>query len=68
MNYYSAWTISSVAKLVTEALKKTGAVGAYILVGGTAVGGYLAYKKIRDLEHRVNQLEWDIKFGGKNGR
>lgn len=63
MNYYSAWTISSVAKLVTEALKKTGSAGVYILVGGVTLGGYMGYKKIRELEDRVAQLEFKSKFG-----
>lgn len=67
MDYYSAWTFSSAAKLLTEALKKTGSAGVYILVGGTVIGGYFGYKKIKDLEYRVALLEWNNKFGGKNG-
>lgn len=69
MNYYSAWTISSVAKLVTEALRKTGGAGAYILVGGTAIGGYLAYRKMKDLERRIDTLQYKVHIlEGKNGR
>lgn len=65
MNYNTAWTISSVAKLVTQAVERTGATGVYILAGGVVAGAYLGYKKIRTLEDRVNQLEFQVKFGGK---
>lgn len=65
MNYNTAWTISSVAKLVTQAVERTGATGVYILAGGVVAGAYLSYKKIRTLEDRVNQLEFQVKFGGK---
>lgn len=65
MNYYSAWTISSVAKMVTEALKKTGSAGVGIVVSAIIGGGYLGYRKIRELEYRVQELEFQMKFGGK---
>ena len=65
MNYNTAWTISSVAKLVTQAIERTGATGVYILAGVVVGGVYLGYKKIRTLEDRVSQLEFQAKFGGK---
>lgn len=65
MNYYSAWTVSSVAKMVTEALKKTGDAGAFVIVGTVIAGGYLGYRKIHELEYRVRELEYQVKFGGK---
>lgn len=72
MNYYSAWTISSVAKMVTEALKKTGDAGVFVIVAAITGGGYLGYRKIHDLEKRVldlecemRNLEFQMKFGGK---
>lgn len=65
MNYNTAWTISSVAKLVTQAIEKTGTTGIYILAGGVVAGAYLGYKKLRDMEHRIDTLEWQVKFGGK---
>lgn len=64
MNYNTAWTISSVAKLVTHAVERTGAAGVYILTGGIVAAAYLGYKKIRTLEDRVTQLEFQVKFGG----
>ena len=63
MNYYSAWTISSVAKLITETLKGTGKNGVYILICGVAAGYYLGYRKIREIEHRIDNLEFQMKFG-----
>ena len=65
MNYYSAWTVSSVAKMVTEALKKTGDAGAFVVIGTIIGGGYFAYRKFRELEYRVRELEYQVKFGGK---
>ncbi len=72
MNYYSAWTISSVAKMVTEALKKTGDAGVFVLVGTVVGGGYLAFRKVRELENRVldlelemRNLEYKVQLGGK---
>ena len=64
MNYNTAWTISSVAKLVTQAIERTGSPGVYILVGGIVAGAYLGYKKMRVLEDRVRDLEFQVKFGG----
>lgn len=65
MNYNTAWTISSVSKLVTEAITKTGKGGVFILVGGIIAGGYLGFKKLRELDYRVRELEYQVKFGGK---
>lgn len=65
MDYNTSWTISSVAKLVTAALEKTGKAGMFVLVGGITYGGYLAYKKITSLEYRIRELEYQVKFGGK---
>ena len=65
MNYNTAWTISSVAKLVTQAIESTGVTGVYILAGGVVTVAYLGYKKLRDMEHRIDTLEWQVKFGVK---
>lgn len=64
MDYNTSWTISTVAKLVTAALERTGQTGVYILAGGVIAGAYIGYKKIRSMEDRINQLEWRVKFGG----
>ena len=62
MDYYTSWTISSVAKLITAAMEKTGKTGGLILTAGIVAGGYLSYKKIKKLEDRITQLEFKVQF------